>query len=93
MRELDIVQVKGKKAPTRIFEVLGLHPLPPDQAGRAAEFERGVVAYRGREWAAAIAIFAALLERTPTTGPRGSTSTARSSFSRRRRRRTGTAST
>jgi adenylate cyclase len=69
MRELDIVQVKGKQAPTRIFEVLGLHPLPDDQARRAAEFERGLVAYRGRRWAEAIAVFGGLLEKAPEDGP------------------------
>jgi adenylate cyclase len=69
MRELDIVQVKGKQAPTRIFEVLGLHPLPDDQARRAAEFERGLVAYRGRRWAEAVAVFTGLLDRAPDDGP------------------------
>ena len=68
-RELDIVQVKGKQAPTRIFEILGLHPLAPEPARRAAEFERGLVAYRGREWAKAIAVFTGLLDRAPEDGP------------------------
>ena len=92
-RELDIVQVKGKQAPTRIFEILGVHPLPPEPARRAAEFERGLVAYRGREWAKAIAAFTGLLDRAPRTAPPGSTSTAHGGSSSHRHRPTGTAST
>jgi adenylate cyclase len=68
-REVDIVQVKGRREPTRVFEVLGPHPLPAEQAQRLAAFERGLRAYRGREWEEAIAAFAGVLERAPEDGP------------------------
>jgi adenylate cyclase len=68
-RELDIVQVKGKDKATRIFEVLGLPPLPPEQAKLVVEFEQGLRAYRAREWTEAIARFGAALALAPEDRP------------------------
>ncbi len=46
-REIDIIRVKGKEKPVRIHELL----VPGDAARRlAAHFERGLRAYRERDW-------------------------------------------
>jgi adenylate cyclase len=52
-RELDVIRVKGKEKPTRIFEVLGLLPLPAAQEAMVHQFEAGLQAYRAQCWAAA----------------------------------------
>jgi adenylate cyclase len=56
-RELDIIQVKGRTKPTRIFEVLGFLPLPDDQAQEVKLFEEGIRAYRLQRWQDAIRLF------------------------------------
>ncbi len=43
VRELDVVRVKGKEAPTRIFELLST---PVD----TASFTKGLSAYRSQDW-------------------------------------------
>lgn len=62
-RELDWVRVKGKQQPVAIHELLGVLPAPPDQVERAALYARGLAAYRGRDFAAAEALFADLADR------------------------------
>jgi len=63
-REIDLMTVKGKTKPVRIYEVL-------QEAGKAAPklrelkegFERGLAAYRARKWEEAKASFKDLAER------------------------------
>ena len=43
-RELDIIRVKGKDQPTRIFEVLSVLPLAPPQAKLVQRFAEGLQA-------------------------------------------------
>ncbi|MBI3325522.1 MAG: CHASE2 domain-containing protein [Nitrospinae bacterium] len=56
-RELDVIRVKGKAEPTRIFEALGVPPLPPEQMGMVKLFEEGLHAYRGQRWEHALRLF------------------------------------
>ncbi|HYX23403.1 MAG TPA: adenylate/guanylate cyclase domain-containing protein, partial [Thermoanaerobaculia bacterium] len=58
-RELDWVRVKGKRQPVGIYEVLDV---ARDQE-QAERFACGLAAYRARDFAAAEAIFADLVER------------------------------
>jgi adenylate cyclase len=68
-RELDLVRVKGKAEPVRIFQLLGRG----EHAARWAElvdaFAKGVDAYRTRRWQDALAIFEAIVEKRPDDGP------------------------
>jgi adenylate cyclase len=62
-RELDSILVMGKSDPVRVFELLARK----GELGRAAadlreRFERGLAAYRNRDWNRAQADFAACLE-------------------------------
>jgi adenylate cyclase len=68
-RELDIIQVKGKKRPTRIFEVLGFLPLDGVELQKAQQFEAGVHAYRERRWRDAIDSFHRSLALAPGDHP------------------------
>jgi class 3 adenylate cyclase len=57
MREIDLIRVKGKSAPTRIFEVVdGASGKAIPEAARKA-FEQGVGAYRKLDWDGADAAF------------------------------------
>jgi adenylate cyclase len=70
LRELDLIAVKGKERPARIFEVL-------DEAGKApaaqmravARFEEGLALYRKRDFAAAITAFEGALAEHPGDPP------------------------
>jgi len=59
-RELDQVRVKGKQQPVGLFELMSLEPASPADRERAALFAGGLAAYRGRDFAAAEAVFARL---------------------------------
>lgn len=68
-RELDLVRVKGKKLPVRIFEILA----PAEELERwmplVERFNAGIAAYRARQWNEAIAAFSAVLAERPDDGP------------------------
>ncbi len=69
-RELDLLRVKGKEMPVRIYE-----PLAPkgELDGRMGEvrdlFAEGLARYRRQEWAEAIRSFQQALEISPADGP------------------------
>lgn len=69
-RELDIVRVKGKHKPVRIYELLGTGSLPD----RAQEllidaYSKGLAKYRNREWYEALKLFRRILKYFPQDGP------------------------
>ena len=69
-RELDLITVAGKSEPVRIYELLGrTGQLAPGEIELAREFEKGLAAYRAREWEAAEALFQRCLEMKPSDGP------------------------
>jgi adenylate cyclase len=69
-RELDLVAVKGKEKPVRVFEVVALKEnLIPEWETRNREFARALELYRQGDFAAAAAAFSALLEQFPADGP------------------------
>jgi adenylate cyclase len=69
-RELDLVAVKGKEKPVRVFEVVALQDdLSPELATRNREFAQALELYRRGDLTEAEAGFAALLEKFPHDGP------------------------
>jgi adenylate cyclase len=68
-RELDVIRVKGKAQPTRIFEVLGPLPLASEPAAVMQQFEMGLHAYRSQRWQDAIHRFQQVLEVMPGDPP------------------------
>lgn len=61
-RELDLVRVKGKKEPVKIFEVLGLAAEAGVWAPFLTRFQEGLRLYRARAWDEAIAAFESSLK-------------------------------
>jgi adenylate cyclase len=69
-RELDLVAVKGKEKPVRVFEVVALtEDLPPELAARNLEFAQALDLYRQGDFDAAAAALTTLLEKFPDDGP------------------------
>lgn len=70
VREIDLIRVKGKAAPERVFELLARRgELSEAQERLRGAFLAGLEAYRARDWAAATARFEAALEIEPGDGP------------------------
>ncbi len=68
-RELDIVRVRGRREPVRIFELLDREEPFHGWVTFKASFERGLVAYRSRHWDEAIGGFEEALKIRPGDGP------------------------
>ncbi|MBP9084997.1 MAG: adenylate/guanylate cyclase domain-containing protein [Kofleriaceae bacterium] len=67
LRELDLVAVKGKEQPVRVFEVIDVKGHAPAAAlANATAFVTALTLYRNREFAQAKEAFAALAEHDPT---------------------------
>ena len=75
-RELDTVIFRGMARPVRVFEVLGMHPLPGEAARRLEQFAAGLAAYRREQWLAAKAASSRSWRSLPMTGRARSTSSA-----------------
>jgi adenylate cyclase len=62
MRELDSVQVKGKKEPVTIYELID-YDIPSSRIQEALEkFEKGLDAYKRKQWKEAITLFQETLQ-------------------------------
>lgn len=69
-RELDLVAVKGRETPVRVFEVLALkEDLTPEGEAGSREFAQALDHYRRGDIPDAGAAFTALLENFPDDGP------------------------
>jgi len=68
VREVDLVQVKGRGQPVAIFELMG--PLPAEgPPAWLASFAAGLQAYRQRRWTGASQAFAEVLHLKPGDRP------------------------
>jgi adenylate cyclase len=68
VRELDLIQVKGKNEPVRVYELLGLStmPLTEEQKQSHELYHEGLKLYRNRNWAEAIAYMEQAMKLDPT---------------------------
>jgi len=70
VRELDLVRVKGKAEPVRIYELVGRTGQVDSQTlEQIAEFEQGLEAYRKMHWEIAIEKFTRVLDVDPEDTP------------------------
>lgn len=68
-RELDLVRVKGKLLPVRIYEIVGTRETGAPWKALIEQFDMGLVAYRSQRWDEATAIFQAILQEHPDDHP------------------------
>ena len=72
VRELDLLQVKGKDQPIRIYELLARKGEIGETALRKRDlFAQGLVMYRNRQWADAMRLFENVLTLDANDGPAG----------------------
>ena len=71
LRELDLLRVKGKTKPVRVFEVLAKSHsrLTNSQLNLLDQYKQGLLAYRARKWDVAIAAFRRALVIDTKDGP------------------------
>ena len=71
VRELDLIAVKGKAEPVKVYELLELagQRLAAEKEEGLLRYERGMAAYKRHEWAAARREFEAALVACPDDGP------------------------
>jgi len=69
VRELDLIRVKGKLKPVKIFELLGTVADADQHRDRIDRFQKGLDVYRHGQWKAAMEIFEALVRDYPQDGP------------------------
>lgn len=71
VRELDVIAVKGKDEPVKVFELLEMEgvELDPSKEEAIRHYEVGIAAYRRREWVEAKRHFQAAVETCPEDGP------------------------
>jgi len=68
-RELDLVRVKGKRLPVRIYEILATADERQRWQPLVRGFDAALAAYRAQRWDDAMFAFAAVLEKYPDDGP------------------------
>jgi adenylate cyclase len=66
-REIDMIRVMGKKRPVRVFEPVGEREgLAESVLEKTSVFERGLAAYRARDWDGAAVLFGGLPDDPPS---------------------------
>jgi adenylate cyclase len=66
-REIDMLRVIGKKRPVRVFEPIAeRESATAEEIERVAMFERGLAAYRARDWDGAAALFGSFPDDPPS---------------------------
>jgi adenylate cyclase len=68
-REVDIVRVRGRTRPVRVFEILGADRERDRWSLLTERFAQGLEAYRARNWARARVAFEDVLRARPGDGP------------------------
>jgi len=68
-RELDLVRVKGKTKPVKIYEVIGTQNGNTESKKLIHLFEKGLAAARELDWDVALALFKEAHEQFPHDGP------------------------
>jgi len=69
-RELDLIRVKGKEIPIRIYEVIcEKGKMLPQQVRLVEKFQGGLSLYRAKKWEKAEGIFQGILRSHPEDGP------------------------
>jgi adenylate cyclase len=69
-RFLDLVAVKGRAEPVRVYELLGrAGSVPAERRALLARYDHGVALYHERRWAEATAVFDDLARAAPEDGP------------------------
>jgi len=73
LRELDLIRVRGRKAPVPLYEVLEASATEErgDIEAMLPVFAEGLDHYRARAWRTAMQCFARVLELQPRDGPAG----------------------
>ncbi|MFG1690811.1 adenylate/guanylate cyclase domain-containing protein, partial [Gemmatimonadota bacterium] len=71
LRELDLMTVKGKTEPVRVYELLELADgeLPKEKQEALGQYNLGLDAYQRRDWELAREYFAAAVEADPSDEP------------------------
>lgn len=70
-RELDLIRVKGKEKPVKVFEVVATTAkgITPEIKKALDSYNKGLIAYRKQKWDEAISHFNAVLAAKPEDGP------------------------
>ncbi len=69
VRELDLIRVKGRTVPVKIYELLGFADEGQEMRGMVERFHAALEAYRSARWETAIGMFGELLRDYPDDGP------------------------
>lgn len=69
VRELDLIRVKGKSVPVKIYELLGISDEGEEMRDLVDRFHAALEAYRSARWETAIGMFGELLRDYPDDGP------------------------
>ncbi len=70
VRELDLVRVKGKSKPVKIYELRDMNPLPGIEQDLLVDtYTRGLELYKQRQWPRALKEFQSILRYFPSDGP------------------------